>query len=166
MQIQSMIYNTETTISIIATLTVASLVMMLTGVVCLLNIVHARHRKSKKLTADLFLLICVTVVVLVSSFLLAFNVNSRIHAPKASLASIEKFITVEGDKVTIKSWSKDKDKDLKKFKYDINLSRDSDQVFQLKADETYERYSLIDSRSKEHQISKEEYEMLKAKRHS
>lgn len=164
MQIQSIIYNTETTISIIATLTVASLVMMLTGVVCLLNIVHARHRKSKKLTADLFLLICVTVVVLVSSFLLAFNVNSRIHAPKASLASIENFITVEGDKVTIKSWSKDKD--LKKFKYDINLSRDSDQVFQLKADETYERYSLIDSRSKEHQISKEEYEMLKSKRHS
>ena len=164
MQIQSIIYNTETTISIIATLTVASLVMMLTGVVCLINIVHARHRKSKKLTADLFLLICVTVVVLASSFLLAFNVNSRIHAPKASLASIEKFITVEGDKVTIKSWSKDKD--LKKFKYDINLSRDSDQVFQLKADETYERYSLIDSRSKEHQISKEEYEMLKAKRHS
>ena len=164
MQIQSIIYNTETTISIIATLTVASLVMMLTGVVCLLNIVHARHRKSKKLTADLFLLICATVVVLASSFLLAFNVNSRIHAPKASLASIEKFITVEGDKVTIKSWSKDKD--LKKFKYDINLSRDSDQVFQLKADETYERYSLIDSRSKEHQISKEEYEMLKAKRHS
>ncbi len=107
MQIQSIIYNTETTISIIATLTVASLVMMLTGVVCLLNIVHARHRKSKKLTADLFLLICVTVVVLVSSFLLAFNVNSRIHAPKASLASIENFITVEGDKVTIKSWSKD-----------------------------------------------------------
>ena len=48
MQIQSIIYNTETTISIIATLTVASLVMMLTGVVCLLNIVHARHRKSKK----------------------------------------------------------------------------------------------------------------------
>lgn len=164
MQIQSIIYNTETTISIIATLTVASLVMMLTGVVCLLNIVHARHRKSKKLTADLFLLICVTVVVLASSFLLAFNVNSRIHAPKASLASIENFITVQGDKVTIKSWSKDKD--LKKFKYDINLSRDSDQVFQLKADETYERYSLIDSRSKEHQISKEEYEMLKAKRHS
>lgn len=143
MQIQSIIYNTETTISIIATLTVASLVMMLTGVVCLLNIVHARHRKSKKLTADLFLLICVTVVVLASSFLLAFNVNGRIHAPKASLASIENFITVEGDKVTIKSWSKDKD--LKKFKYDINLSRDSDQVFQLKADETYERYSLIDS---------------------
>lgn len=164
MQIQSIIYNTETTISIIATLTVASLVMMLTGVVCLLNIVHARYRKSKKLTADLFLLVCVTVVVLASSFLLAFNVNSRIHAPKASLASIENFITVEGDKVTIKSWSKDKD--LKKFKYDINLSRDSDQVFQLKADETYERYSLIDSRSKEHQISKEEYEMLKAKRHS
>lgn len=164
MQIQSIIYNTETTISIIATLTVASLVMMLTGVVCLLNIVHARHRKSKKFTADLFLLICVTVVVLASSFLLAFNVNSRIHAPKASLASIENFITVEGDKVTIKSWSKDKD--LKKFKYDINLSRDSDQVFQLKADETYERYSLIDSRSKEHQISKEEYEMLKAKIHS
>ena len=151
MQIQSIIYNTETTISIIATLTVASLVMMLTGVVCLLNIVHARHRKSKKLTADLFLL-------------LAFNVNSRIHAPKASLTSIENFITVEGDKVTIKSWSKDRD--LKKFKYDINLSRDSDQVFQLKADETYERYSLIDSRSKEHSISKEEYEMLKSKRHS
>lgn len=164
MQIQSIIYNTETTISIIATLTVASLVMMLTGVVCLLNIVHARHRKSKKLTADLFLLICVTVVVLASSFLLAFNVNSRIHTPKASLASIENFITVEGDKVTIKSWSKDKD--LKKFKYDVNLSRDSDQVFQLKADETYERYSLIDSRSKEHSISKEEYEMLKSKRHS
>ena len=164
MQIQSIIYNTETTISIIATLTVASLVMMLTGVVCLLNIVHARHRKSKKLTADLFLLICVTVVVLASSFLLAFNVNSRIHAPKASLASIENFITVEGDKVTIKSWSKDKD--LKKFKYDINLSRDSDQVFQLKANETYERYRLIDSRSKEHSISKEEYEMLKSKRYS
>lgn len=164
MQIQSIIYNTETTISIIATLTVASLVMMLTGVVCLLNIVHARYRKSKKLTADLFLLICVTVVVLASSFLLAFNVNSRIHAPKASLASIENFVTVEGDKVTIKSWSKDKD--LKKFKYDINLSRDSDQVFQLKADETYERYSLIDSRSKEYSISKEEYEMLKSKRYS
>lgn len=164
MQIQSIIYNTETTISIIATLTVASLVMMLTGVVCLLNLVHARHRKSKNLTTDLVLLICTTVVVLASSFLLAFNVNSRIHAPKASLASIENFITVEGDKVTIKSWSKDKD--LKKFKYDVNLSRDSDQVFQLKADETYERYSLIDSRSKEHSISKEEYEMLKSKRHS
>lgn len=164
MQIQSIIYNTETTISIIATLTVASLVMMLTGAVCLLNIVHARHRKSKKLTADLFLLICVTVVVLASSFLSAFNVNSRIHAPKASLASIENFITVEGDKVTIKDWSKNKD--LKKFKYDIDLSRNPEQVFQIKADETYERYSLIDSRYKEHPISKEEYEMLKAKRHS
>jgi len=164
MQIQSIIYNTETTISIIATLTVASLVMMLTGVVCLLNIVHARYRKSKNLTIDLVLLICTTVVVLASSFLLAFNVNSRIHAPKASLASIENFITVEDDKVTIRSWSKNKD--LKKFKYDVNLSRDSDQVFQLKADETYERYSLIDSRSKENLISKEEYEMLKSKRHS
>ena len=164
MQIQSIIYNTETTISIIATLTVASLVMMLTGVVCLLNIVHARHRKSKNLATDLVLLICTTAVVLASSFLLAFNVNSRIHAPKASLASIENFVTVEGDKVTIKSWSKDKD--LKKFKYDVHLSRDSDQVFQLKADETYDRYSLIDSRYKEHPISKEEYEMLKSKRHS
>lgn len=164
MQIQSIIYNTETTISIIATLTVASLVMMLTGVVCLLNIVHARHRKSKNLATELVLLVCTTAVVLASSFLLAFNVNDRIHAPKASLASIEKYIAVEGDKVTIKSWSKDKD--LKKFKYDIDLSSSPEQVFQLKADETYERYSLIDSRYKEHPISKEEYEMLKSKRHS
>lgn len=45
MQIQSIIYNTETTISIIATLTVASLVMMLTGVVCLLNISSCKTSK-------------------------------------------------------------------------------------------------------------------------
>lgn len=163
MQIQSIIYNTETTVAVILTLAIVSLVMLLIGCY-LLFISHAKYVKAHKLNADVILTALTTLAVIASSFILAFSVNVRTHTPKASLASIEKFITVEGDKVTIKSWSKDKD--LKKFKYDINLSRDSDQVFQLKADETYEKYSLIDSRSKEHQISKEEYEMLKAKRHS
>ena len=163
MQIQSIIYNTETTISIIATLTIVSLVMLMVGC-CLLFISRAKYVKTRKMNADVILTALTTLAVLASSFILAFSVNVRTRTPEASLASIENFITVEGDKVTIKSWSKDKD--LKKFKYDVNLSRDSDQVFQLKADETYERYSLIDLRSKEHSISKEEYEMLKAKRHS
>lgn len=163
MQSQSIIYNTETTISIIATLTIVSLVMLMIGC-CLLFISRAKYVKARKMNADVILTVLTTLAVLASSFILAFSVNSRIHAPETSLQSIERMIAVESDKVTIKSWSKDKD--LKKFRYDINLSRDSDQVFQLKADETYERYSLIDSRSKEHPISKEEYEMLKAKRHS
>lgn len=163
MKIQSIIYNTENTVSTIATLTVASLVMVIIGCY-LLFISHAKYVKSHEINADLVLTICTTLAVLASSFLLAFNVNSRIHSPGASLQSIERMIAVEGDKVTIKSWSKEKD--LKKLKYDIDLSDKSDQVFQLKADETYERYSLIDSRSKEHSISKEEYEMLKSKRHS
>lgn len=163
MQIQSIIYNAETTISIIATLTIVSLVMLMVGC-CLLFISHAKYVKAREMNADVILTALTTLAVLASSFILAFSANSRMHASESSLASIEKFITVEGDKVTIKSWSKDKD--LKKFKYDVNLSRDSDQVFQLKADETYERYSLTDQRSKEHSISKEEYEMLKAKRHS
>lgn len=163
MQIQSIIYNTETTISIIATLTVASLVMVMIGCY-LLFISHAKYVKARKMNADVVLTICATFAVIASSFILAYQTSFRIHAPEASLSSIEKFITVKDDKVTIKSWSKDRD--LKRFKYDISLSRDSDQVFQLKADETYERYSLIDQQSKDHPISKEEYEMLKAKRHS
>ena len=163
MQIQSIIYNTETTISIIATLTIVSLVMMTIGCY-LLFISHAKYVKSHEINADVILTALTTLAVLASSFLLAFNVNSRIHAHEASLQSIEKFITVKDDKVTIKSWSKEKD--LKKFRYDVSLSDKSDQVFQLKSDETYDRYSLIDQKSKEHPISKEEYEMLKAKRHS
>lgn len=163
MQIQSIIYNTENSISIIATLSIASLVMVMIGCY-LLFISHAKYVKARKMNADVVLTIFTMLAVVASSFVLAYHTSFRIHAPEASLTSIEKFITVKDDKVTIKSWSKDKD--LKKFKYDIDLSRDPDQVFQLKADETYDRYSLIDSRYKEHPISKEEYEMLKSKRHS
>lgn len=163
MQIQSIIYNTQNTISTIATLSIVSLVMVMIGCY-LLFISHVKYVKARKMNADVILTALITVTMLASSFLLAYHTSFRIHAPEASLRSIERFITVKDDKITIKSWSKDKD--LKKFKYDVNLSRDPEQVFQLKADETYERYSLIDSRSKEHPISKEEYEMLKSKRYS
>lgn len=162
MEIQSIIYNSETTVSTIATLSIASLAMVMIGCY-LLFISHAKYVKARKMNADVVLTICTTFAVITSSFILAYHTSFRIHAPEASLTSIETFITVKDDKVTIKSWSKDKD--LKKFKYDIDLSLDPEQVFQLKADETYDRYSLIDSRYKEHPISKEEYEMLKSKRH-
>ena len=163
MQIQSIIYNTENSIPIIATLSIASLVM--TAVGCYLIFISlAKYVKAHKLNIDVALTICLTFAVIASSFILAYHTSFRIHAPEASLTSIDRFITVKDDKVTIKDWSKNKD--LKKFKYDIDLSRNPEQVFQIKADETYERYSLIDSRYKEHPISKEEYEMLKAKRHS
>ena len=164
MQIQSIIYNTETTFAAILTLSIASFAMLVGGCY-LLHITHVKYAKDRKATADFILTAFTTIAMLASSFLLAFIVSSRIHTPQASLKSIEKFITVEEGKVKISSWSKELD--FKKFDYDDRrISKKTDQIFQLKADETYERYSLIDQKSKEHSISKEEYELLRSKRHS
>lgn len=114
----------------------------------------ASQRKSDIVTYIVFLAF---VAFLTFDNAKAFTVSSK---PSPTLLDIADKISVEGDRVTIEP-IKD---EYPSYRYNGSLKTTN--IIVLTIEEDKEKFKLIDWKSDEYSLSKEEYEMLKAKRHS
>ena len=83
--------------------------------------------------------------------------NQKYETKAIPLTNIKDNIIVENNKVKIKSLEQN-------YKYkDDKFDKTKEQTFKIEYDEFYNKYFLTDQYFTRHEISKEEYEMLKNK---
>ena len=127
---------------------------------CMLN-----SLKSSNLLVVLFGPVVNLSIVIVALGLTFYSFSNIInYSPEevsrnASLTEVSDLITVDNDKVEIKSLT---DKQSKYFYYD--LENDKTQIFKIEEDTFYNRMYLIDQNNHKSQLSEDEMDMIKSKR--